>query len=601
MYAPLVKADDIKIGVLANSGKQLTLERWQPTAKYLSNHITNHQFNIVPLSYEELEHAINKGQLSFILTNPGNYVDHEVHFGITRIATFLSSSNDHPLTRNSSVIFTRADSEITGINDLKGHTLGAVGKKAFCGFQLAQETLLDNDIDVLKDMKVVWLGFPYTDIVNAVLSGKVDVGTVRTGVLEKMADRLELDLSKIHILTQKKNEGFPLLHSANLYPEWPLAKLPDTDATLAKKVVSALLLMQPSDNAAIKSQGVGWTIPVNYTSVHKVLHRLKIEPHPEKSLISGQFLKTYGYWLALVTLFFLLSITATLRFIRANKKLRFTQQMLHKQQNQLEETVQQRTNDLCLTNQKLQDEVIKYIKSEQTLNNGCDALQSLYGIFLRDDLTRQQRLSSILESMCHYLGTEIGLLSRFHGDHFEICKVSPGNATVSAPLSKSLSTQAKTYKEILINQDIDGWKNYIACPVYIKGNLHCLFEFAASPKFYEKNRHNIEATSPQLSLKLLNFISQWMGQEVLLLERENEAQNKQLTIKKRFSSISPREKEVLALLVQGETTKDMARTLNLSAKTIEMHRANLIRKTEAKTSTHIVQLAVLAELFTKTQ
>jgi len=199
--------------------------------------------------------------------------------------------------------------------------------------------------------------------------------------------------------------------------------------------------------------------------------------------------------------------------------------------------------------------------------------------------------------MCHYLGTEIGLLSRFHGDHFEICKVSSGNAAVFAPLSESLSTQAKTYNEILINQDIDGWKNYIACPVYIKGNLHCLFEFAASPEFYEKNKHNIEATSPQLSLKLLNFISQWMGQEILSLERENEAHNKQLTIKKRFSGISPREKEVLALLVQGETTKGMARALNLSAKTIEMHRANLIRKTKAKSSTHIVQLAVLAELF----
>lgn len=61
----------VSIGVLAYNGKQQALARWQPTADYLSQKIDSRDFEIVPLTHEEFEHAINKGQLDFILTNPG--------------------------------------------------------------------------------------------------------------------------------------------------------------------------------------------------------------------------------------------------------------------------------------------------------------------------------------------------------------------------------------------------------------------------------------------------------------------------------------------------------------------------------------------------
>jgi len=599
-------AKNIAIGVLAYDGKAQAVARWQPTAEYLSHHIPAHQFQIVPLSHDEFEHGINKDELSFILTNPGHYARLEVDFGVTRIATFLSRSGSQVLKQYSSVIFTRSDSKITRIEDLKGHSLAAVSKGAFGGFQLAQEELLRQGVDILEDLDVIWLGFPQSDVVRTVLSGKADVGTVRSGVLEKLAGQHVLELSQIRVLGKKQHPEFPLLHSVDLFPEWPLAKLANTDTSLAKQVVMTLLQMQASDEAATKSAGAGWTIPLNYAAVHKVLRRLEVEPYPPVKLSLIKFWQAYRQWIIIITLLFLFSLVVLVRFFRANRQLQITQQALHKQQGQLEEAVNQRTDELHRANLSLQDEITYHEKAETILNNGCEALQSLYSIFLRADLTRQQRLNSIVDSVRQYLGAELALLSSYQTGQLEISCSSPSNAVKSAPLSESLSQLASIDKQILIKKNTDGWQHYIVCPVYIKGELHCLLELATSTKegSHDEQNHDGQTkgrASSELSLKILNLVSQWIGFEAQLLEREEEARSKHLDIQQRFAEVSSRENDVLALLVQGESTKAMALKLNLSTKTIEMHRANLIRKTAAKSSTELVQLAVLSGIIQETQ
>jgi DNA-binding NarL/FixJ family response regulator len=44
------------------------------------------------------------------------------------------------------------------------------------------------------------------------------------------------------------------------------------------------------------------------------------------------------------------------------------------------------------------------------------------------------------------------------------------------------------------------------------------------------------------------------------------------------SVLTPREREVIQLVAEGKTTKEVATTLNLSVKTAETHRTNLMRK-----------------------
>ena len=590
----LAIADDIAIGVLAFNGKQQALERWQPTADYLSQQIPAHRFQIIPLTHEEFKYAINKDQLHFIVTNPGHYIHFEAEFSATRIATFLSSYQDKVLTQFSSVIFTRQDSAIKALADLKGHTLAAVSEEAFGGFQLAQKALQDLNIEILVELDLQWYGFPHADVVNAVLTGKADAGTVRSGVLEKMSEQGLLDITQLRVLSPQKNADFPLLHSVALYPEWPFARMQKTDSTLAKQVVIALLRMRPDEVAAQMAGGAGWTIPLDYSSVHDVFRSLQLPPYQLRPLDLSRFWQSYRNWIVIVSILLFICLFMLLRFFRTNQQLTTTKQALFEHQMQLEETVQLRTNELHRTNLALQDEISSHIKSQQTMNEGCEALQTLSTIFTRTDLSRQQRLHSMVDLIRQFISAEFALLSSVDAGQFTTCSSSPANTTLTPPLSKSLSQQAIQDRKIVQCEDNESWHRYIACPVFFDGKLHCLIELASSKQYYAENHREKTGLTSELSFVILNLISQWLGNETTLMENEEQSEHRHDDIKQRFISLTPREHDVLSLLVQGESTKIMARKLAISTKTIELHRANLLRKTNSKSSTELVQLAVLA-------
>lgn len=59
-----------------------------------------------------------------------------------------------------------------------------------------------------------------------------------------------------------------------------------------------------------------------------------------------------------------------------------------------------------------------------------------------------------------------------------------------------------------------------------------------------------------------------------------------------FETLTKREREVLNLVVEGHTSKIMAEMLNLSPRTIDHHRANLLRKFDMKNSVDLVNFTV---------
>lgn len=55
------------------------------------------------------------------------------------------------------------------------------------------------------------------------------------------------------------------------------------------------------------------------------------------------------------------------------------------------------------------------------------------------------------------------------------------------------------------------------------------------------------------------------------------------------AELTPREREIAALLVEGKTSKLIARQTDLSPRTVEMYRSKLMHKLNAATSTELVQ------------
>ena len=81
--------------------------------------------------------------------------------------------------------------------------------------------------------------------------------------------------------------------------------------------------------------------------------------------------------------------------------------------------------------------------------------------------------------------------------------------------------------------------------------------------------------SPKISEKMINFMSEQKVSENIL---------------------SKKEKEVLSLISEGLTTKEIATKLFVSTRTIETHRANILKKLEVKNTAALIKKAAQISL-----
>jgi len=59
-----------------------------------------------------------------------------------------------------------------------------------------------------------------------------------------------------------------------------------------------------------------------------------------------------------------------------------------------------------------------------------------------------------------------------------------------------------------------------------------------------------------------------------------------------FQKITPKERQILDLIVQGYNSREIADKLFLSIRTVDNHRANMMKKTKAKNTADLVKMAI---------
>jgi FixJ family two-component response regulator len=78
----------------------------------------------------------------------------------------------------------------------------------------------------------------------------------------------------------------------------------------------------------------------------------------------------------------------------------------------------------------------------------------------------------------------------------------------------------------------------------------------------------------------------------LAQDRERRARQADLDrLRQRFQALTPREREVLPLVVSGLLNKQAAAHLGISEVTLQIHRANVMRKMEADSLADLVRMA----------
>jgi serine phosphatase RsbU (regulator of sigma subunit)/ABC-type phosphate/phosphonate transport system substrate-binding protein len=319
-----VARKQVNIGVLSSRDVELTVKRWKPTAEYLANKIPGHRFSIVPLSFGEVKPMVALGKIDFILCNSALYVDLEASNLASRIATMKNLYKGHVLKQYGGVIFVQAKrTDLNTLGDLRGKSFMATEEMSFGGWIAVWRELEQNGIDPQRHFSKLLFGGKHDMVVYAVRYGGVDAGTVRTGILEAMSAEGKIDIREFKVIHPRKVEGFPLLHSTGLYPEWPLAKVRHTSDALTERVTVALFEIRPESRMARAAGIEGWTTPFFYQPVHECMRELRIGPYKSLGVIRiTDIVEQYQVPLILANLVVLVLAVFALFVTRMNQRLR---------------------------------------------------------------------------------------------------------------------------------------------------------------------------------------------------------------------------------------------------------------------------------------
>ena len=315
---------EVRIGVLANRGPERAVAQWQPTADYLTSRVPGYRFQIVPLSFEQIDRAVSTAEVEYVLANPVVYVGLEHRHGVSPVATLKNDLAGHEYALFGGVIFTRADPAAPQtLDDLRGKHFRAVDATSLGGYLTALRELVKQGIRP-GDFAQLSFGGTHDAVVKAVLAGEVDAGTVRTDILERMAAEGTIDLDEIRLLNVPDTgmATFPFLHNTRLYPEWPFAKLAHTPYGIAEKVATALLVMPAGDPAARAAGCSGWTVPLSYGGVHELLRELGLPPYePDTGPTWREVLYQYRYQIIAGAIVLLASWVLLAYILRMNRRL----------------------------------------------------------------------------------------------------------------------------------------------------------------------------------------------------------------------------------------------------------------------------------------
>jgi ABC-type phosphate/phosphonate transport system substrate-binding protein len=265
---------DVVIGILAPSGPEKVQEDWGALAAYLSERF-GEKVSFAPVPPTEFRDFVDANPQGFLFHNPWVYVRAKLLKGAEALATVEIEGTG---AKFGGVIFASKDSGISSLDDLRGKTVACYKFSSLGAWLFQKAEMVKKGLMPEKDCKLLVETPNQMEVVYMVRDKKVDAGTIRTGILERMEREGKINLQDYKILNEVHHEGFGELCSTPLYPDAPVASLKGTPPQLAKRMKEELLAI-PAGHPALKQAHVKRFVePLDYGPIEELCKLLGVEP-----------------------------------------------------------------------------------------------------------------------------------------------------------------------------------------------------------------------------------------------------------------------------------------------------------------------------------
>ncbi len=263
---------DVRIGVLANRGQLECVQSWASTINYLNKQLSDYNFQLIPLSFNEIENSIQEKQIDLLICNPGIYLNLKDKYKLDLLASRQQVYQGQEYDQYGSLIFVKKENQkIQQLKDLKGKTIACVAPNSIGGNLLANDLMLKTGHDLIGDSKTLIYFLNQDEVVQAVMNSSAEVGIIRTGILEDLAATGSLSLDSIRVIHPQRYPNFPFLISTELVHEWSLLRLQHFPKEKALSIVEKLYAINVQHPKGSVYSKYSWTRAADYSFIQQIL------------------------------------------------------------------------------------------------------------------------------------------------------------------------------------------------------------------------------------------------------------------------------------------------------------------------------------------
>jgi len=276
--------DVLRIAYVPSVEAGTVVERTDDLDKALSEKLGIPVKSTIIQNYVMAVEGLGSGQFDCAMLSPLGYVLGKQRYPIEPLVQVKREN----ATQYQGQIIVNVDSGIKTIADLKGHTFAFVDQVSTSGHLYARVLMLENGLDIMKDIKngPVFVG-SHDKVAVDVMHGTVDAGATFNDVRERVKDKYPEVMEKTRIIALTEpipNENFSVSSDLDLgFRE----KLKSALIEISRGVTVGLELKRPFYDMGKIDELVPVT-DADYNGVRDIIKRLDFDLLSEVRKVTGQ-------------------------------------------------------------------------------------------------------------------------------------------------------------------------------------------------------------------------------------------------------------------------------------------------------------------------